>query len=291
MDPRQLAALAAVLEQGSFEQGARRLNVTQATVSQRIRQLEERLGCPVVVRSQPVRATEAGLKLYRHQQQLQLLERELAVQLPQLQESGRPRLKVAVNADSLATWFLDAVARVKDELLLDLTVEDQDVTLNRLKAGEVMAAVSAFGRPVQGCRVLPLGTMSYTAVAGPAMAERDFAGVEPAVAFRRATALVYGRHDQLVSQFLAGFGLRDTDVESHTMPAAQSFIDAALGGIAWTLVPLLQARPYLDSGQLVELSPRHRMKVPLFWHHWRLPASRLERLTAAVLQSAQLLGK
>lgn len=53
----QLAAFAAVLDEGSFELAARRLSVTSSAISQRIKALEDRLGQVLVLRTAPCRAT------------------------------------------------------------------------------------------------------------------------------------------------------------------------------------------------------------------------------------------
>ncbi|EKE77142.1 LysR family transcriptional regulator ArgP [Gallaecimonas xiamenensis] len=290
LDPKHLAALAAVVEQGSFEQAARWLSLTQGSISLRIRALEERLGGPVVVRSQPIRLTELGQVLYRHYQELQLLSAELAARLPQLNDE-RPRIRIALNADSLATWFLDAVAQVKDKLLVDLQVSDQDVTHEKLKDGEVLAAVSAFGQAVQGCNANFLGAMPYTAIASPDYASEYFPKGPTSDAFRQATAMVYGHHDRLLLQFLNPWQLKDGDFPVHTMPAAQSFVDAAIKGLAWTLVPVWQAQEALDSGKVVELTPKDRIKVRLYWHHRRLDAGPLQSLTEAVMAATLPLRK
>ncbi|WP_115717231.1 LysR family transcriptional regulator ArgP [Gallaecimonas mangrovi] len=288
LDPKHLAALAAVVEQGSFEQAARWLNLTQGSISLRIRALEERLGGPVVVRSQPIRLTELGQVLYRHYQELQLLSAELAARLPQLNDE-RPRIRIALNADSLATWFLDAMAEVKEQLLVDLLVMDQDITHEKLKDGEVLAAVSAFGQPVQGCNANFLGAMPYTAIASPEYAAEYFPEGPTTEAFKAATAMVYGHHDNLLLQFLNPWQLKDGDFAVHTMPAAQSFVDAAIKGLAWTLVPVWQAQEAIDSGRVVELTPKDRIKVRLYWHYRRLDASPLQSLTEAVMKATAAL--
>jgi LysR family transcriptional regulator (chromosome initiation inhibitor) len=47
-----------------------------------VRLLEERAGQVLVVRDTPARATEAGARLCRHLEQVALLERALAADLP-----------------------------------------------------------------------------------------------------------------------------------------------------------------------------------------------------------------
>jgi LysR family transcriptional regulator (chromosome initiation inhibitor) len=75
LDYAALSALAAVIREGSFERAARALNVTPSAISQRIRLLEERVGC--ALRDQPCRATETGRRLCQHVDRVRLLEQEL----------------------------------------------------------------------------------------------------------------------------------------------------------------------------------------------------------------------
>ena len=184
LDYASLSALASVVREGSFERAARALHVTPSAISQRIRLLEERVGCALVVRGQPCRATETGRRLCQHVDRVRLLEHELHGEVPSLEQEGvaRVTLPIAVNADSLATWFAPAVAAFAagEPVLLDVAVDDQDHTAEWLRSGAVQAAVTANARPATGCNSQPLGAMRYRAVATPAFVERNFsAGVDP----------------------------------------------------------------------------------------------------------------
>ena len=112
LDYALLDALAAVIRHGSFERAAKELNVTPSAVSQRVKLLEERVGSVLVKRGQPCVATTSGALLCRHTERVQLLEAELGGRMPALPgqiASAWPTLRVAVNDDSVATWFIDAV--------------------------------------------------------------------------------------------------------------------------------------------------------------------------------------
>src|SRR3712207_4026925 len=151
LDYALLAALAAVVRTGSFERAARQLNVTPSAISQRINLLEERIGSVLVIRGQPCSATETGQRLCQHVEQVALLESSLRQTLPGLEAETRPvTLRLAVNADSLATWFIPAMAKTEG-FLFDLVVDDQDHSAEWLQRGEVAAAVTSYGKPVQGC--------------------------------------------------------------------------------------------------------------------------------------------
>ncbi len=287
-DYKLLAALAAVVEQGGFERASQRLGLSQSAVSQRIKLLEARLGQPVLIRAAPPTPTEVGRRLLNHVQQVRLLERDLQGQVPGLQEGAAPeRLRIALNADSLATWWAEAVADfcAAHGVLFELLVEDQEVGLKRMRAGEVAACVCAEPRPVGGARSLALGAMRYRALASPAFIARHFAAGVTVEALCRAPAIVYGPDDRLQHRYLAQLGGQEGFLY-HLCPSSEGFVRLAEAGLGWGLVPELQVREALASGRLCELLPQRPLDVPLFWHHWRQGGELLASLTHHLAQRA-----
>jgi LysR family transcriptional regulator (chromosome initiation inhibitor) len=302
LDPALVAAVAAVVREGSFERAARALSVTPSAVSQRVRLIEERLGTVLIVRGQPCTATETGARLCRHAELVGMLEADLRRDLPLLAsepmpDGGRPTLRVAVNADSLGTWFIDAMADFgqHESALLDVAVDDQDHTAEWLLRGHVLAAITSLAAPVQGCRSRRLGTLRYVATASPAFVRRWFAQGISAEALARAPSLLFNRKDQLQAQWVRRVlrpasgraARREIDLPTHWLPSTQAFIDAALAGVGWGMNPLTLAQPHLAAGRLVELVPAEPLDVPLYWQCARLPVPMLDRLTASVARVAQ----
>lgn len=287
-DYKLLAALAAVIEQAGFERAAQVLGLSQSAVSQRIKLLEARIGQPVLVRGAPPTPTGIGRRLLNHVQQVRLLERDLQGQVPALDDGRvRERLRIALNADSLATWWAPAVGDfcVEQGVLTDLVVEDQDVGLKRMRAGEVAACLCGSERPVAGARSLLLGAMRYRAVASRTFIARYFPnGVDPQ-AVAKAPALVFGPDDLLQHRYLASLGVED-GFEHHLCPSSEGFIRMIEAGMGWGLVPQLQVREQLERGTLVELLPDRPIDVPLYWHHWRNGGQLLTRLTEHLAKNA-----
>ncbi|TXR31985.1 LysR family transcriptional regulator ArgP [Ectopseudomonas mendocina] len=287
-DYKLLAALAVVVEQAGFERAAQVLGLSQSAVSQRIKLLEARVGQPVLVRTTPPAPTEIGRRLLNHVQQVRLLERDLQGQVPGLDEQTLPeRLRIAINADSLATWWAAATADfcATRQVLMELVVEDQEVGLKRMRAGEVAACVCAAERAVAGARSLALGAMRYRALASPAFIARHFpAGVTPA-ALARAPAIVYGPDDQLQHRYLAALGITGA-FAYHLCPSSEGFVRLTEGGLGWGLVPELQVRGELANGRLVDLLPERCIDVPLYWHHWRNGGELLAGLTEHLRRAA-----
>lgn len=291
LDYAALAALAAVVREGSFDRAARALHVTPSAVSQRVRLLEERVGCALVVRGQPCRATETGRRLCQHVDRVRLLEQDLQGALPALAPEGvaRVALPVAVNADSLATWFAPALARfaAAAPVLVELAVDDQDHTTEWLRSGAVLAAVTGTARPAAGCSVRPLGAMRYVAAASPAFAKRHFAAGVGAGTLARAPSLVFNTKDDLQDRWVRRQCHRHVELPRHTLPSTQAFVTAAAAGMGWGLQPLALVAPLLADGTLVELVPGTPLDVPLHWQHARAASALLDGLGREVAAAAR----
>jgi LysR family transcriptional regulator (chromosome initiation inhibitor) len=285
--PAQLAALVAIVEHGTFDAAARHLHVTPSAISQRVRALESAAGQVLVQRTTPCRPTAAGETLLRLARQTRLLYDEAR---DALDEGARERLAlpVAVNADSLATWFRPVLAEVAawPGAMLTLHVDDQAHTADLLRTGDVLAVVTSEPRAVQGCVSEQLGVLRYRPVAAPDFAERwrrgrsfDWAAM-PVVVFNEKDAL---QHDHLLSH--AGGSALPPVV--HRVPTSADFHEAVRLGLGWGMLPEPQSEPDLASGRVVALSARSRLDVPLYWQRWRLDSPALNRLTAAVRAAAR----
>jgi len=289
LDYSLLAALAAVLREGSFERAARSLHLSASAVSQRIRLLEERVGQVLVQRGPPCLGTAAGLRLARHAEQVGMLEQDLLAELPALapDAQGRVTLRLAVNADSLATWFMAAAAEIaaSEPVLLDLSLEDQEHTAERLRSAEVLAAVTALAAPVQGCRSHALGAMRYIATASPVFVRQHFAAGLTAQTLAAAPCLSFNRQDRLQAQWVKQHTGQDLTLPTHWLPASQAFVDAACAGLGWGMNPASLVREALADGRLVALGAP--LWVPLYWQASRLALPMLERITARVLAAAR----
>src|SRR5258708_19575631 len=134
LDYASPSAVAVVVPERSLERAARALNVTPSAISQRVKQLEDQLGGVLIVRGQPCTATEIGRLICRHVEQVGMLEHELHGTLPRLVPAAatdeRVTIRVAVNADSLGTWFVGAMPAFvpSDHALFDVPLPHQEHT-------------------------------------------------------------------------------------------------------------------------------------------------------------------
>jgi len=280
----QLAALAAVVEFGSFDAAAERLHVTPSAVSQRIKALEQRVGQVLVVREKPCTATAAGIPLVRLAAQTALLESEALDALGRSSDAERLRVAIAVNADSMATWFTAVLSRL-DDVLFDIRIEDQDHSARLLRDGTVMGAVTTQRASVPGCRAESLGVMRYLPVASPAYVERYLREGFTADAVAVAPSLAWNRDDALQEMLLRKTFRRTISRPVHYVPTAEGFGAAARTGVGWGMFPEQLAAPALADGSFVRVADAH-LDVPLYWQCWKLNSPMIQAVTTAVRSSA-----
>ena len=283
IDGQQLAALAAVIEDGSFDAAAERLHVTPSAVSQRIKALEQRVGQVLVRREKPCVATPAGVPLLRLAAQTALLESEALADMSG-GSSERTRVAIAVNADSMTTWFTAVLERLP-EVLFDVRIEDQDHSARLLREGTVMGAVTTERAAVPGCRVLPLGVMRYVPVASAAYVERYLSDGFTADAVAAAPSLAWNRDDALQDMLIRKAFRRNVGRPVHYVPTAEGFGSAVRAGLGWGMFPTRSAAPHLTDGSFVQISDVY-LDVPLFWQCWKLDSPLIDTVTGAVRAAA-----
>ncbi|KXF80189.1 LysR family transcriptional regulator ArgP [Enterovibrio coralii] len=294
LDYRWLEALDAVIANGGFDRAADALFITQSAVSQRVKQLEKLVAQPVLVREMPPQPTAIGKKLLGLYRRVQLLEQEL---IPELAPEGFSRIvtvPIATNADSLATWLLPALTPLMNAqtLEINLIVDDESRSLNRLRSGEAVVAVSSEPTPLHGCIATPLGTMHYRCVSTPDFKARYFPNGLNSDSVSRAPAVVFDRFDDMHTQFVSErFNLPTVGWRSHMVRSSDAFVKMAKLGVAYCLIPELQIEQELAEGSLIDLCPGDGVERHLYWHHFANQSGVLADMTDACLRYAnEVLG-
>src|SRR3954470_6344984 len=285
LDLAQLRALDATVREGTLEAAARALHVTPSAISQRLRALEIAAGRVLLVRTKPVQVTESGQAVLRLARQIDLLTADAARELGSTEvPDRRPSLPIAVNADSMATWVLPALAPLAGDYAFDLHREDQEHPSALLRAGSVMAAVTPDADPVPGCTSTRLGGMSYRPMAAPAFAERWFSDGATAAALERAPVVVFDRHDDLQHRYLRDRGVRESP-PAHYVPASADYLAAIALGLGWGMLPRQQVRE--RESDLTDLDPDGAIDVVLYWQQWKLRSAGVDWVREAVLAAAR----
>ena len=292
LDYRALAVLDAVVSQGSFEKAALALGISQSAVSQRIKALEDATGRLLVVRGTPSVPTGLGQRLVVHHRHVKLMEAALDIDLGR--EASLPDLSIAIDGDSLATWFAQALPPLMSppRCQLDIRQADSDQALRLVREGAVFACVAVADAAdganghigANGTSATPLGLLRYTCVATPAFARHWFGDGWSVEALALAPAVVSER--MLLGRYLAQQYDMQGDFPHHTMPAA-ALEGCILQGVAYGLLPELVALGHIASGRLVDLTPGKTLAIPLAWHAWNIDTPFTRTLSEQIIDSAR----
>ncbi len=292
LDYKLIEAFAMVILEGGFEKAARKLHLTQSAVSQRIKQLEDQYGQILLKRFSPPEPTEQGLPLLVHYRQVYQLEADLHHLHQDQRTASYSSLPIGLNADSLATWFLPAIDVFLDRerIVLDLHVDDQELTHKLLQDGKVWGCISTRSRPLQGCRVSRLGRVKYGIFATGDFVRQWFPdGLSPA-SVEKAPMARYNRKDDLNARmFSLLFERQPENPPTFFLPSTEIYGQFVAASKCYGILPEQQSRPLEESGKIINLSPPHQVDVELYWHCWSLRSTLMERFSSHLLASAQQL--
>ncbi|WP_041230169.1 ArgP/LysG family DNA-binding transcriptional regulator [Deferribacteres bacterium DY0609] len=291
-DYKLLEAFTAVVENKGFERASLVLHLTQSAVSQRVRQLEEAVGQILLVRSNPPVPTDAGKNIISHFKKVELLEVELDNSLLHKEVSGFTTVSVSLNADSLCTWFLDAVEKAvkKNRILLKLYVDDQDETHRMMKDGEVSACISTRDKPFQSCSCSLIGTMSYKMFCSPEIYEKHFKNGFDINTLKEVPVIIYNEKDTLHKQmFTNAFKTQPSDFPYMHIPDVNKYKDAIANSFGIGMMTVMQCREFLDNGTLRDAFYPHTVQTPLYWHRWNITSLSLDALTNSILKKNMLI--
>lgn len=295
LNPKQVDALLAVVEHGSFSKAAAALRLTLAAVSLRVGALEATLGQRLLVRGKRITPTPSCQQLMVHVRSARALEANFLSGFQGATDTGKHRamqtLRVAVNADSLATWFLPGVrdALKRHRLLLDLVIDDQDYTLEALKQGEVVGCVTSEQTPMAGCTTVSLGIMRYHCIAAPMLIDkwRLSSGQVSVHRMLRSPAVIFNRKDGLQDLFLkTHFQITHAPYPRHFVPAVDGFECAIAEGLGWGMVPEIALQTRLTPEHVAIIFPALWIDVPLVWQHWTKASNPTNALTKIIQKAA-----
>lgn len=292
-DLEQLQTLLAVIDTGSFEDASIDLGITPSAVSQRIKALESRAGAILVIRSRPVLPTEQGLKILGYVRQISMLGSALNSELQsQSGAEAQAEISVAVNADSLATWFGPVLKRlaVRRDLSCEFVRADEHQSAKLLKQGTVSAAVTTQAEAMQGCASQKLGTTRYFAVAAKGLVEQQ--GTKPGEQLQLADLPVvnFDRDDPLqrdLRERLTGSRRWSPNVPVHYVPDSSQFARAIQAGMGWGMIPEIQLRE-LSGVRILEHS--WFVDVPLYWQRWTVSSKALDALGDMLFEATGIAG-
>lgn len=265
MDLHHLRVFQSAARNGGFTRAAEQLHLSQSTISQHIKQLEDELGCPLFLRTgKRVLVTEAGSLLLQHADRIfrDVENAEMAVH--ELSSMQRGTVRFGVGATTLIYRLPKVLGEYRKRFPeIDLVVETattesllQSVRSHALDVALVMSPV-----PTAGLTIAPLGREELVIVV-----QRDHPlcrrkSLDPAhlgdlrfIVYRQKSAM-----QNLIDGYFQTLGVRQQIVmEMENIEAMKSVARAGLGAC---VLPLCCVEDRAQSAHLRVLRVKGR---PLF---------------------------
>lgn len=286
IDYKLLKALCAVIKEQSFEGASKKLFISQPAVSQRIKLLEETFASPVLIRSTPIKPTEFGSMLLNHYLQVNQLESNFLDEISKQGEKRPTSISIALNADSLASWFIPAISPLlkQHNIEVDFYISNESHTQNLLKKGEVYSALSSQSIGIANSKVTHIGDIKYKLCATPAFIHKYFKNGLNQESLRNAPGIDFDQLDNMHEDYIKlHFNVSKDEYPCHRVRSSEAVVNMILNDLAFALLPHTQADEYLKSGELIELTPNKQLILPLYWHSWLLEKGVQKLLTEHVI--------
>jgi len=288
-DYKLLQALSAVINEGGFEKGSLKLFISQSAISQRIKTLEDEVGAVLITRTNPPKPTDAGKILLTHFNRVLQLEEDVEKEMGHGHKEYST-IPVGINADSLETWFMDTINDFikKNDVLLDLKVDDQDQTKKMLKNGEVQGCISSDPSPIQGCTVKTVGVLNYFLLSTPEYKEKWFPNGVTKESAEIAPIVIFSKFDELHYNYfkkILGFSPQFKNI--HYLPSVNGFVDFILNSHACGMLPDIQSSRLIEQGKMVKIIADTHLSVTHYWHSWNIESKILRKLGETICKGGK----
>lgn len=154
LDPRLLRSFVVIADTGSFTQAAKRLHMTQSTISQQLGRLEEAVGHVLVDRAaRPALPTAAGERMLGYARRILDLQHEAQATLAD--PAGTASIRIGVPEDIVGTAMAKVFgdfARHRREFQLDITAGLSRELMRRYRDGEFDIVVAKEAVSAPNCR-------------------------------------------------------------------------------------------------------------------------------------------
>lgn len=281
IDYKLIRLLDLVIKEQGFEKAASKLNITQSAVSQRIKSLENDFGELLVTRTLPPKPTELGKKLLKLLYHVNLMEQDIF-------DNGGVNIEtipLAINADSLATWFLPSIQSVLDDanLRLDIRIDDETRTLDHLISGNAVGAISTYNKPIINGKCDYIGSLDYILAGTEEFAKKYFPKGVTKESLLKAPVVSFCQNIDQHHIFLQQhFEIIPGNLVSHIVPSSEAYIKMILQSSACCMIPKQQIAAELNDNKIINLVPDLVQHKRLYWHRYNLESEPIRKLTEAI---------
>lgn len=250
MDLHQLKVFQAAIKSGGFTRAGEQLHLSQSTVSQHIKLLEEELGCSLFLRvGKRVLVTEAGNVLLQYAERIFRDVRNAEMAVREMNSLKRGTVRIGVGPTTL-TYRLPPIlrdyARRLPQIELIVIAGTTEFLLDLIRSQHLDLAIVMSTAPQPGLRSTPLGREELVFVLNgkhPLARRRtlqpsDLAGLR-FILFERRTAM-----QNLIEGYFESLGVTPRiAMEVEDNEAIKSLVRAGLGASVLPLCALAQEPP------------------------------------------------
>lgn len=260
IDP-QLQAFIAVAKHKSMHAAAKAIYVTQTTVTQRIRSLEDRLNTTLFIRNrQGVIITEPGLALLEYCSKTQQLAGETLAKLNG--SASNVRLSITGSSsyiESYITPILKTLIEKNPQLLCTVHADDSKNRILALQNGIYDFAILEPTEVLKEMSTKQLASEKYILVGKYEWSHRRLPDI-----FHSERVIDFDPHDSMTLNYLRHHNLATECLsDRHFANTNFSLIPLLINGLGYGVLTEKIAKPYLEQKQLCVLNEGKTYSNPL----------------------------
>jgi len=259
LEVRHLETLVAIRDQGSLQDAAERLHVTQSALSHQLRDLEVRLKTPLLNRrTRPARLTTAALRIVALADEVLPRIRTTERELQRLADGHTGRLHVGIECHSCFQWLMPALDTFRlawPDVSLDLSAAFAFAPLPALVRGGLDLVITSDPLPLDELSYLPLFSYELVLAVATANPLATFATISPEQLSDQVllTYPVDRQRLDIFSAFLEPAGVEPASVRPVELTPVMVQLVASQRGVAalpnWALTEYRQ-QPWLSIRRL-----------------------------------------
>jgi len=261
LEVRHLETLVAIRDQGSLQDAAERLHVTQSALSHQLRDLEVRLKTPLLNRrTRPARLTTAALRIVALADEVLPRIRATERELQRLADGRTGRLHVGIECHSCFQWLMPALDTFRlawPDVSLDLSAAFAFAPLPALVRGGLDLVITSDPLPLDELSFLPLFSYELVLAVATANPLAAFTTISPEQLADQVllTYPVDRQRLDIFSAFLEPDGVEPASVRQVELTPVMVQLVASQRGVAalpnWALTEYRQ-QPWLSIRRLGE---------------------------------------
>lgn len=267
LDP-QLLAFVAIIKEGTVHAAAKSLFLTQTAVTQRLRQLEQKMKTTLFIRSRRgMLLTSEGEQLYRYCQRVTEMG---SVMLANIQGSGvssNLRVKIAGSSSIMRSRIIpqcQAVMKAFPKLHLSFLIDDAVDISQHLKSGSFDLVILRPEQVTQEMESKPLSPEHYLLVCSAKWKHCKLLNI-----ISSEKIIDFDQDDQMTFSYLKKYDLlKHIQTERHFVNNTESIAQLFIAEFGYGVLTKEFADPYIKSGELHILNQKkaYLSPVSLAWY-------------------------